>query len=123
MTTKETAVTTTTPLSTTYHDEFVTAIEGGIGYWSEVVQYDWDRADWFATIIDIEGQSHRINEATIRLGFRRLADSDGSGEVRSAARSLMYSGGRITEAWEDVQDADTADMIVQYGLFGELVYG
>ena len=113
----------TTTLTETFHDEFVTAIEGGIGYWSEVVEYDWDQSDWVAVIIDIEGVQHRVTEDTIRLGFRRLADSDGSGEVRSAARSLMYSGGRITEAWEGVQDADTADMVVQYGLFGELVYG
>jgi hypothetical protein len=110
-------------VSTTYHDEFVTAIEGGIGYWSEVVQYDWDRADWFATIIDIEGHPHRITEDTIKRGFRRLALSDGSGKVRSAARSLLYSGGKDPEAWEYESDADTADMVVQYGLFGELVYG
>jgi hypothetical protein len=127
--TKETqAVTTTTPLSTTYHDEFVTAIEGGITYWSEVVQYDPDWPEWFATIIDIEGQSHRINEATIRLGLRRLADAGANTpspfqRIRDAARSLLYSGGKDTEAWEDVQDADTADMVVQYALFGELVYG
>jgi hypothetical protein len=113
-------------MTPTYHDEFVTAIEGGIGYWSEVIQYDWDRADWFAVIEDIEGDQHRITEDTIRRGFRRLADS-GCGEVlaevRSAARSLLYSGGKDTEAWEDVQDADTADMVVQFALFGVPVYG
>jgi hypothetical protein len=113
----------TTTLTETLHDEFVTAIEGGIGYWSEVIQYDWDRPDWFAVIEDIEGDQHRITEDTIRLGFRRLADSDGAGEVRSAARSLLYSGGKDTEAWEDVQDADTADMVVQFALFGVPVYG
>ena len=107
----------------TLHDEFVTAIEGGIGYWSEVIQYDWDRADWFAVIEDIEGDQHRITEDTIRLGFRRLADDAVRAEVRSAARSLLYSGGKDTEAWEDVQDADTADMVVQFALFGVLVYG
>ena len=113
----------TTTLTETFHDEFVTAIEGGINYWSGVHEYDWDRADWFAVIEDIEGVQHRVTEDTIRLGFRRLADSDGSGEVRSAARSLLYSGGKVTEAWEGVQDADTADMVVQFALFGELVYG
>ena len=50
-------------------------------------------------------------------------DSDGAGEVRSAARSLLYSGGKDTEAWEDVADADTADMVVQFALFGVMVYG
>ena len=87
------------------------------------MEYDWDQSDWVAVIIDIEGVQHRVTEDTIRLGFRRLADSDGSGAVRSAARSLLYSGGKDTEAWEDVQDADTADMVVQFALFGELVYG
>jgi hypothetical protein len=115
----------TTTLTETFHDEFVTAIEGGIGYWSEVIQYDWDRPDWFAVIEDIEGDQHRITEDTIRLGFQRLADGPNprKGEVRSAARSLLYSGGKDTEAWEDIQDADTADMVVQFALFGVLVYG
>jgi hypothetical protein len=114
--------------TSTCHDEFVTAIEGGIGYWSEVVEYDWDRTDWFAVIEDIEGVQHRIVEDTIRLGFQRLADAGANTpspfqRIRDAARSLLYSGGKDTEAWEDVQDADTADMVVQFALFGELVYG
>ena len=117
--------TLTTTLTETFHDEFVTAIEGGIGYWSGVHEYDWDRADWFAVIEDIEGVQHRVTEDTIRLGFRLLADGgqDVGATLRAAARSLVYSGGKDTEAWEHVQDADTADVVVQYGLFGKLIYG
>lgn len=111
-------------LTETYHDEFVTAIEGGINYWSQVQEYDWDRPDWFAVIQDIEGVEHRITEDTIKLGFKRLADSEDAWKpFRTAARSLLYSGGTDTEPWEDVQDADTADVVVQFALFGELVYG
>lgn len=121
----------TTTLTETFHDEFVTAIEGGINYWSGVHEYDWDRPDWFAVIEDIEGTEHRVTEDTIRLGFqflagfRLLADEgqDVRATLRAAARSLMYSGGTDTEAWEGVQDADTADVVVQYGLFGKLIYG
>jgi len=113
----------TTTLTETFHDEFVTAIEGGIGYWSEVVWYDWDRDDWFAVIEDIEGDQYRITEDTMLLGFVRLAESEGTDEVRCAARNLLDSQGGDTEAWEVVQDADTADTVVQFALFGELVYG
>ena len=109
-------------------DEFVTAIEGGIDYWARVYEYGRDRPDWFAVIVDIDGIEHRVTEDTIRLGFQRLADAGANTpspfqRIRDAARSLLYSGGEDIEAWEDVQDADTADMVVQFGLLGEVVYG
>ena len=103
-------------------DEFTTAIEGGINYWSGVHEYHWDRADWFAVIEDIEGVQHRIDREVIRRGMRVLADNKSS-RFSGVYCGVVRSGFQATEAWWDATDADTADQVVQAGLFGEVVYG
>ena len=109
-------------------DEFTTAIEGGINYWAEIVAYKWDRAKWYAEIIEWGAGSdstpgrHRIDREVIRRGMQVLADSKSS-RFSGVYCGVVRSGFQATEAWWDAVDADTADQVVQAGLFGEVVYG
>ena len=94
-------------------DLLITAIEGGINYWAEVLSYHKDESGWqTAKIIDHDGEFteyHTINHDTIRLGVDRLCAS-------------KYEW-HVTDLVNDNADATTADVIVQLAIFDEIVYG
>jgi hypothetical protein len=117
----------TTERDQLYADLFTTALEGGIGYWSTCSNYRWTKDDgtpdvtgFEAVIIeDEEYEHHGINRSTISRGYR-LA----TGEWRDRLRWSTEPPPRfITEEVDWDYDAGDADMIVQLGLFGEVVYG
>jgi hypothetical protein len=101
-------------------DIAITAAEGGINYWARVRRYDWERWDGkgdmpadfiFYTIEDIEeARLGRFNVTvkTIKTGYR-----------------LMIKAGYNLYDPDDPagMDAGEADMVVQFGLFGKVVYG
>jgi hypothetical protein len=120
-------------------DIIITAIEGGIGYWSRTLQYqyrddDCDRVsvvvgdpsleqDTRAIILDHEDGSpvaavHTITPETIRVGIERIC--------QETVRLSPWTVQRIREAAADLDagmlDADDADYIIQAGLFGDLRY-
>jgi hypothetical protein len=113
-------------------DVFVTALEGGIGYWSVCRRYRWalpdgeEDLDGFHAVIE-ETESgddvppvHRIDAAVILRGLQRLAaPGDGYRDVRAVARAILAGD---EDATCDC-DAEVADCIVQAGLFDEVVYG
>jgi hypothetical protein len=115
-----------------YFDLFVTALEGGIGYWSACRSYRWSKGgdgitedptgfraevvDW----VDGDGTELVIDRAVIARGY-----SLATGEWRDR---LAWSSGEkpplvVTPDTEWDYDAGDADCIVQLGLFGEVVYG
>ncbi len=113
----------------TLFNVFVTALEGGIGYWSVCTKYRWALPDgsedldgFHAVIEETESREdtppvHRIDAKVIVRGLKHFA-TPGSGynDVRAACLALL--------AGEDADyDAVVADCIVQAGLFGEVVYG
>lgn len=110
-------------------DIFVTAIEGGTGYWATVEDYVWDVPDntYHATLQQFddwtgkpEGEPFRLDRAAILKGIETatLAWLDRpSGYHMDAIRSL-YAGATDVDF-----DADTADLITQFALLGEVVYG
>ena len=112
------------------HGLFVTALEGGIGYWSVCTKYRWRAEDggddldgFFADIEETEtdeddAPTHRIDAACILRGLAYFAQpGEGYRHVRSVARAVLMGD-------EDVDyDAEDADCIVQAGLFNEVVYG
>lgn len=115
------------------HSVFTTALEGGIGYWSVASTYVWSNGDrtnpqpineFLAVIDDAEGEDFQNLEITaevIKRGIRRAWDwgkERGLSEYqRHALRDLRYG------KYEDLDfDAETADWIVQFGLFNEIVY-
>lgn len=119
---------------------FTTAVEGGIQYWATLVTYRWstgkaepdaEAADFYADICDSENdnKAYRIDAKVIKRGIRKayaLCDTFGDPYQRLAISDL-YAALRAHVSsirWDEVDyDSDTADIIVQAGLFGEVVYG
>lgn len=107
------------------HTIFVTAMEGGIGYWSTCTGYRWskdgagdteDLEGFYANIEDVEEDSkpHRIDRDTIIKGVAKLLTST---ECRWLAEKFFGD-------LDDIDlDAGDADIIVQLALFGTVVYG
>jgi hypothetical protein len=121
-------------LSQLYLDLFTTALEGGIGYWSACGTYSWSKGNklqtpdyegFYAVIRDLEDddkttQIHRIDRAVIAKGYK-LATTEWRNKVAwSSGEKPPVVVGPDTD-WD--YDAGDADVIVQLGLFGEVVYG
>ena len=129
-------------------DLFVTAIEGGIDYWSRLTAYKHSIDDWFATIEtdDISENANgltdgdelvllRIDEDTIMKGIELFAkelerddvqDWNEESEHAQMARysaALISSNGAVNLFDAYGYDVIGADCIVQMGLFGEVIYG
>ncbi|QFG04564.1 hypothetical protein SEA_JEEVES_89 [Mycobacterium phage Jeeves] len=135
-------------------DVFVTALEGGIGYWSAASKYHiWldaeagkEDIDGFFAVIEIqdddtdpdeEPTEYRIDAAVIARGiglFEKyaLGKIDGLGnEIPEHAQNPVGEGhywrqfllANRTNGEDGDYDADVADIIVQFGVFGEAVYG
>lgn len=93
-------------------DIVITAIEGGVNYWAQVSDYDPDNGK--ATLYEIGDESevigiHKVSTKTIERGLRLALESEHEG-IRMIA---------VT----DIPDAVEADIIVQLGLFNEVIYG
>lgn len=148
------------------HGVFVTAMEGGIGYWAIRDEYSWSKAgagavtgvkepeddiDGFYAILEsneddwgteaayiaetgglqpiTETQSLRVDIDTVERGVNLLVD-----KVIEATKSEAHADfsntylrqfvvAWLTDGEDGDYDADGADLAVQLGLFGEVVYG
>ena len=116
-----------------YFDLFVTALEGGIQYWASVLAYRW-------RLPRVEGADPAAERGEDLNGFRAIVvDADDSGDRHTIDRAVIARGFNLAKARdgevgkrfrtadrdpEDSDfDADDADLVVQLGLFGEVVYG
>ena len=125
-------------------DLFVTALEGGIGYWSVCKTYHWtkqpgaeklpvDKAQdlygFYAVVVETdpsEGdtpKTHRIDAAVLSLGLRRLRE----GKVTFG--NAPWDAVVQRNLWHQCHDEDgnydagDADIVVQAGLFGDIIFG
>ena len=131
------------------HSIFVTALEGGIGYWSSCSEYHWalkgaddeltddltdDLDGFYAVIHEEENENddgttpeHRIDAEVIDRGINRIANNlatFGGKPLRGEGRLYKLACALNGPLAEEVDfDADDADNIVQIGLFGDVVYG
>ena len=112
------------------------AIEGGgygIGYWCEVVKYHWnpkDDNDFYSIIrMDEECENdddkriskrrkYTINRNTILRGLKRVA----SGKMK-VADSYVSTCVSLLATGDGDFDGDAADVVVQAGLFNEVIFG
>lgn len=97
---------------TDYEDIFVAAVEGGINYWAAVDQYDWndDEAWAKARIWDTETQeSWEIDSRSVLWH-------------NAVAQAAKYFGQTI-DAFLEYHDASSADVAMQFAIFGEVIYG
>ncbi|MFM1966833.1 MAG: phage MyraDee, partial [Actinomycetota bacterium] len=113
------------------HDVFVTAMEGGIGYWSSCSSYRWsvddsgvdDLTGFRAVIFDDANDPSpgspemTIDRDVILRGYLRALDLD----LRWNCEPLPHPHQLTEDGWEC--DAEDADVIVQLGLFNEVRYG
>ena len=128
-----------TPERKALHAIFVTALEGGVGYWSTATSYKWSNEDgeddligFHADIFETEEMpdedeedaaipTRRIDAQVVARGLIALATSK-KGPFRDLCIRILLGGQTADDALCEC-DADAADAIVQMGLFGELVYG
>src|SRR5690242_16709128 len=130
-------MTTIKPRDQAYFDIFVTALEGGINYWSLCTAYRWhdpngaasDTEDVFgfrAIVFETDPDGdpltrHEIDRAMIAKGVQRfiayVKENSNLGidsHFRRAAQDLDWG------KWDQLDvDAEVADAIVQLGLFDE----
>lgn len=114
-----------------YEDILVTAVEGGINYWCSVVRWDGSKAVGY----EIEASEdkpvkHTITVATVRKGINILAKGGGyDAPYGQPKETPQWWKDKWREAYEGCAtldwdyDAADADVIVQVGLYGEVVYG
>lgn len=123
-------------------DIITTAIEGGIGYWSQCSQYQWidEHEDGRVYVPvgervgdDARAVVHVLNDdesgyvedglvidiEVVARGLRLIID--GGAGVHDRIRGNVRTADRENDA--GYIDADDADVIVQAGLLGEVVYG
>lgn len=111
-----------------YFDIFTTALEGGIGYWSECSRYRWQNQDGTENVKGFEAvvtefdetNALTINRAVISKGVRMYLSSD---EIKYLHRNPSMTKFLRTRGEDGDFDAGNADIIVQIALFGEVVYG
>ena len=119
--TNQTYLITTSVSIETLEDIVVTALEGGIGYWAVLDNTTkiWDKYDY----CDLP-----CSQAAFELLYNgeslRFYDTDDETEVWHLTWKKLIKGvelfGGVKE--EDI-DATVADQIIQYALFGEIVFG
>lgn len=121
---------------------FTTAVEGGIGYWCSCDSYHWsnsdgssDLDDFYADISEMEsGLQYRIDKSVIQRGVQLFVshcggeiDSNGSpgswDPIPSTHYWLEFLAANRTNGDDGDFDAGVADIIVQFGLFGKVIYG
>lgn len=107
-------------------DLLTSAFEGGVSYWCEIIRYEGPKdikkaltykhielpfIEGCAVIIkaDDEEQEYKVTRETLVRGLEVLKNSD----------YKWHYHNYVEENW----DAETADVVLQCGLFGEIVYG
>lgn len=119
------------------HDLIITAIEGGINYWADVLDMDEDSASMgmlHQEDVDLKTDGDTaprfvIDKAFIQKGLVAVAEQTKNpaesmvGKTSLLAKVLVANNYENFHEWEMFQDADVADIVVQFALFGELVYG
>ena len=114
-----------------YSDIITTAVEGGIGYWSQCDEYRWqDRApeDIYAVVRELAPDGSyvpetdpalRIDWQVIRKGLHMIVNREVP--VRRDIFEAIQGG---YDEWDAAEiDSEAADCIVQAALLGELRYG
>ena len=114
-------------------DEFLSdvmciALEGGIGYWcvaSKIVRSTLQNSPLTYmqfNASDVDGDDFKsvpVNFDTIANGIKLALEPDA--RINGATREAIFRGVTCNDAGEI--DADAADAIVQFGMFGRIVYG
>ena len=105
-------------------DILVTAFEGGINYWADSVEFVGEPLGEYASRHLARGGNLRVHDSEENIwhdlkfedfcrGFRTWLES--GGDIYGAISTVNIDTGEI--------DADCADAIIQYSIFGDVIYG
>ena len=134
----------TVPCTLTYTDQacydlMCTATEGGINYWADIIKRTGQkRAD--SAIPDIVSFEAEVQDGPVSCDHPEIECQEigrftiDCGMIRDGIRRLLAPGAQISPAIrndvamlgidpEHAPDAGSADAIVQFAVFGELVFG
>jgi hypothetical protein len=103
-------------------DILVTAIEGGIGYWSRTKFYKPSECKAIIKEVGDDGSSiaeFTITEDVILKSLNKIINRE-TEMYDEFVKTVLYAD-KYNDASEI--DAEIADVIIQIGLFGEVVYG
>jgi hypothetical protein len=123
-----------------YSDLIITAVEGGIGYWSECRNYRWKNAagDEIAASVEIRevdedgdpcGEWVTITPATIAKAMSSLSRGAGWAPPEATRPTPEWWTRKWRQAYREAGegtfdfDASDADTIVQIAALGVLTYG
>jgi hypothetical protein len=107
-----------------------TAAEGGIGYWSVIDSYDYTR--WFDEDDGAYAGAIEVDLDFVFYTLHEYDDIDGPGDgldvtpviIRRGVQQWLDEGRKFADMSDlAAMDADEADCVIQYGLFGEVIYG
>lgn len=92
---------------------FIDAIEGSINYWAFV--YGYDSENFTAIIGDKEAEDdtkYVIDLGTITKGINALIEMN-----------YAWCKERLSNILTEDYDAEDCDIVIQLGIFGEVIYG
>jgi len=101
------------------------AVQGGINYWAdfaeEDVDYPWPQDIHFKVrdAMDSKTEFQAVTDETVENGINAMKNPEFS--VRDDIRRSILFADVMHDAGEI--DAEAADVIIQAGLFGEIVFG
>lgn len=91
-------------------DIIITAVEGGINYWAEILAYTSADGRGSVTLADEDGDVYTVTAGQATEAARKVV------ELYPNTQGADYI--RVNDI-----DAEAADMIVQVACYGEIVYG
>lgn len=113
-----------TPREQLCADILCTAAEGGIGYWCIWASTRRTKQHDYLELIGVRDcedgtRFDNITRGVVELGLFRIAE----GHIEISRYMVGLCKSALADPLSADIDANTADIIVQVGLFGEIVYG
>jgi len=104
-------------------DILTTAVEGGIGYWATITDYDrGPDGTWWRVTLAPTGEPDEFEATTV---YARDLGTAADVLLEKYPRCASATALRAAKKERDMGylDAEAADMLVQIAAFGEVVYG
>ena len=106
------------------NDVITTAVEGGIGYWARISEYHWRNGIPTTAMIEPldpmdQWPLAQLDRVLVQKGIDALAE----GNIKVAPDILGAILVSVVRPDDYDIDATAADVIVQAGLFNDIIYG
>lgn len=102
-------------------DVVIGAVEGGTGYWAQVVEYRHSDGPARATLVDLDDDTESYHVTTDVVAHGIYVILSPVFQIGDTLRAMIRQASLEDDAGQ--LDAEACDVIVQAGLFGRIVYG